>query len=376
MRSLSDPYLRRIQWLFGGLLLLVLAWTFLPLLEHWIIGFSTEPRVVTPRGELAGDEQATVEIFRQASPSVVYITTRQRLRNPWTRDIFSVPQGTGSGFIWDDLGHVVTNHHVIVEASEANVRLNDGRSYGAVLVGSSPDHDLAVLRIRVPFDRPPPVPIGSSGDLKVGQKVFAIGNPFGLDYTLTTGVVSALDRSLPESRSGVAVDHLIQTDAAINPGNSGGPLLDSAGRLIGINTAIYSPSGAYAGIGFAVPVDTVNRVVPELIANGRYVRPSLGITVDEDINRTILRKLDLQGILVLQVAAGSAAEKVGLRGTFIDANGDVVLGDVIQKIGGRSVTSVNELLARLDDFRIGDQTRLTIWRNGETLELSVVLQRD
>jgi S1-C subfamily serine protease len=373
---LSDPYLRRIQWLFGGLLLLVLAWTFLPLLEHWIIGFGTEPRVVTPRGELAGDEQTTVEIFRQASPSVVYITTRQRLRNPWTRDIFSVPQGTGSGFIWDDLGHVVTNHHVIAEASEANVRLNDGRSYGAVLVGSSPDHDLAVLRIRVPFDRPPPVPIGSSSDLKVGQKVFAIGNPFGLDYTLTTGVVSALDRSLPESRSGVAVDHLIQTDAAINPGNSGGPLLDSAGRLIGINTAIYSPSGAYAGIGFAVPVDTVNRVVPELIANGRYVRPSLGITVDEDINRTILRKLDLQGILVLQVAAGSAAEKVGLRGTFIDANGDVVLGDVIQKIGGRSVTTVNELLARLDDFRIGDQTRLTIWRNGETLELNVVLQRD
>jgi S1-C subfamily serine protease len=373
---LNDPYLRRIQWIFSGLLLLVIAWTFLPLLERWVIGFTTEPRQVTPRGELAADEQTTVEIFRQASPSVVYITTSQRVRNPWTRNILSVPKGTGSGFIWDDLGHVVTNHHVIAEVSEANVRLNDGRSYDAVLVGSSPDHDLAVLRIRVPFDRPPPVPVGSSGDLKVGQKVFAIGNPFGLDYTLTTGVVSALDRSLPESRSGVAVDHLIQTDAAINPGNSGGPLLDSAGRLIGINTAIYSPSGAYAGIGFSVPVDTVNRVVPELIASGRYVRPSLGITMDEDINRTILQKLDLQGILVLQVGTGSSAETVGLRGTFIDANGDVVLGDVIQKIGGRSVTTVNELLGRLDDFRIGDQTSLTIWRNGEVLELSLVLQRE
>jgi S1-C subfamily serine protease len=372
---LSDPTLRRIQLIFGGLLLLIVVWTFLPQFEQWLARLSSEPRLVTPRGDLAGDEQATVEIFDQASPSVVYITTLQRVRNPWTRDIFSVPQGTGSGFIWDDLGHLVTNHHVIAEAAEAKVRLNDGRSYQAVLVGSSPDHDLAVLRIRVPFDRPPPVPVGSSSDLKVGQKVFAIGNPFGLDYTLTTGVVSALDRSLPETHSGVAVDHLIQTDAAINPGNSGGPLLDSAGRLIGINTAIYSPSGAYAGIGFAVPVDTVNRVVPELIAKGRYIRPSLGISVDEDINRTILNKLDLEGVLVLQISVGSTAEAAGIRGSFIDPNGDLVLGDVIQAVGGRSVTTVNELLGRLDDFRIGDRTTLNIWRNGETLELNVVLQQ-
>jgi S1-C subfamily serine protease len=372
---LSDPALRRIQLIFGGLLLLVVVWTFLPQFEQWLARLSSEPRQVTPRGDLAADEQATVEIFGQASPSVVFITTLQRVRNPWTRDIFSVPKGTGSGFIWDDLGHLVTNHHVIADAAEAKVRLNDGRSYQAVLVGSSPDHDLAVLRIRVPFDRPPPVPVGSSSDLKVGQKVFAIGNPFGLDYTLTTGVVSALDRSLPESRSGVAIDHLIQTDAAINPGNSGGPLLDSAGRLIGINTAIYSPSGTYAGIGFAVPVDTVNRVAPELIAKGRYIRPSLGISVDEDINRTILNKLKLKGVLVLQISAGSTAEEAGLRGSFIDPNGDLALGDVIQAVGGRSVTSVNELLGRLDDFHVGDKTTLSIWRNGETLELSVVLQQ-
>ncbi len=372
---MTDPYLRRIQFLFVALLLLILAWTFLPLLEHWIVGLTSEPRGVTPRGDLAADEQTTVEVFQQASPSVVYITTVQRLLDPWTRDIFSLPQGTGSGFIWDDLGHVVTNHHVIAEAAEANVRLNDGRSYRAVLIGSSPDHDLAVLRIRVPFDRPPPVPIGTSGDLKVGQKVFAIGNPFGLDYTLTTGVVSALDRTLSERPGGVAVDHLIQTDAAINPGNSGGPLLDSAGRLIGINTAIYSPSGAYAGIGFAVPVDTVNRVVPELIANGRYVRPSLGISVDEDINRAVLHKLDMQGVLVLQVAPGSAAEAAGLRGTRMDARGEVIPGDIIRKVGGRVVTTVNELLGRLDDFRVGDQVTVTVWSDGGERELKVVLER-
>ncbi len=373
---MADSTLRRIQAIFIGLLLLVLAWTFLPLLEHWFIGLTTEPRAVTPRGDLAADEQTTVEIFQRASPAVVYITTVQRLLDPWTRDIFSVPQGNGSGFIWDDLGHVVTNHHVIAEASEANVRLNDGRSYRAVLIGSSPDHDLAVLRIRVSFDRPPPVPVGSSADLKVGQKVFAIGNPFGLDYTLTTGVVSALDRTLSEGRGGVAIDHLIQTDAAINPGNSGGPLLDSAGRLIGINTAIYSPSGAYAGIGFAVPVDTVNRVVPELIASGRYQRPSLGISIDQDINRVILHELGIEGVVVLRVAPGSAAEAAGLQGTRVDANGDVIAGDVIQKIGGRPVTTVNELLGRLDDFKVGDQTSLTLWRNGNQLQVSVVLQRD
>lgn len=370
---MNDPYIRRIQLLIAGLLLAALVWHFLPLLERWVVGMTAEPRVISPRGDLTLEEQTTVALFRQASPSVVYLTTVQRLIDPWTRDIFSLPQGTGSGFIWDDLGHVVTNHHVIADVSEANVRLNDGRSYRAVLIGSSPAHDLAVLRIRVPFDRPPPVPLGSSDDLKVGQKVFAIGNPFGLDYTLTTGVVSALDRTLSGESSGVAIDHLIQTDAAINPGNSGGPLLDSAGRLIGINTAIYSPSGAYAGIGFAVPVDTVNRVVPELIANGRYMRPSLGISVDEDINRLILSQLDVEGVLVLRVTEGSTAEAAGLRSTRMDSSGNVIPGDVILEVGGRAVTTVNELLGRLDDFRIGDKTTLSLWRKGEKIEVEIVL---
>jgi len=356
-----------------ALVLLLVVWQFLPWLERYVIGMTAEPRAITARGELAQDERATIELFENASPSVVFISTRQKVRDLWTRNIFSVPSGTGSGFFWDDYGHVVTNHHVVKGASEATVRLNDGRSYRAVLVGASPAHDLAVLRINVAFDRPPPVPIGSSGDLRVGQKVFAIGNPFGLDYTLTSGLVSALNRSLP-TEDGAAIEHLIQTDAAINPGNSGGPLLDSAGRLIGINTAIYSPSGAYAGIGFAVPVDTVNRVVPELIAQGKFTRPSLGIGVDADINRMVMRELGIEGVLVLNVREGSGAEAAGLRGTSISAEGDVIPGDVIQAVDGKPITSISSLLSTFDGYRVGDQVSLLVWRAGREVKVDVVLQ--
>lgn len=375
MRTEPDPILRYLRWVTWTLVLVLVLWQFLPWIERGLIGLTAEPRPIAARGELAADEQATIEIFELASPTVVFISTRQRVLNPWTRNVLSVPQGTGSGFVWDDLGHVVTNNHVIKDASEANVRLNDGRSYRAVLVGVSPAHDLAVLRINVPFDRPPPVPVGTSGDLRVGQKVFAIGNPFGLDYTLTGGLVSALDRSLSED-NGVTIEHLIQTDAAINPGNSGGPLLDSAGRLIGINTAIYSPSGAYAGIGFAVPVDTVNRVVPQLIAQGKYVRPSLGISVDEDVNRVVGEQFGVEGVLVLRVQPGSAAEVAGLRPSRMDARGDFVPGDMILAIDGQPVESVSRLLAKLDDYRIGDRVKLSVWRAGERIELAVDLQAE
>jgi S1-C subfamily serine protease len=336
------------------------------------ISINAEPRSVTARGELAADEKNTIEIFEQASPAVVYISTSQRVMNPWTRNVFNVPRGTGSGFVWDELGHVITNNHVIAKASEAQIRLNDGRTYMASLVGSSPGHDLAVLRIRVPINSPPAVPIGTSADLKVGQKVFAIGNPFGLDYTLTSGVISALDRSLPGNGNST-IDHLIQTDAAINPGNSGGPLLDSAGRLVGINTAIFSPSGAYAGIGFAVPVDTVNKVVPELIAKGRYERPQLGIEIHEETNRAIMQQLGIEGVLILRVAKGSIAEVAGLKGTQVQEGGGVSPGDVIIKLGGSSVTSVQELLSRLDDFSMGDKTTITIWREGNTQTIDIQL---
>jgi len=373
MTPTPDPALRRLRWVTWSLVLLLVLWYALPWIERYLIGLTAEPRPITARGELAADEQATIELFERASPSVVFITTRQRVRDLWTRNVFSVPRGTGSGFVWDRLGHVVTNNHVIEDASEAIVRLNDGRSYNAVLVGASPAHDLAVLRISVPFDLPPAVPVGTSADLKVGQKVFAIGNPFGLDYTLTSGLVSALDRSLEED-SGVVIEHLIQTDAAINPGNSGGPLLDSAGRLIGINTAIYSPSGAYAGIGFAVPVDTINRVVPQLIAEGRYVRPSLGIGVDEDINRLVTERLGVSGVLVLRVTPGSAAEAAGLRPTRVDGDGNVIPGDIILAVEGHPLDGVSGLLALLDTHRIGDRVTLRIWRDGSELQISTVLQ--
>ena len=365
--------MQRLRWILIALVLIIVVWNLLPWVERVLLRMTAEPRSITARGELAPYELNSIEVFDQSSPSVVFITTSQRVMDFWTRNIFNVERGTGSGVLWDEHGHVVTNNHVIDQASEASVRLIDGRSYKAVLIGSSAAHDLAVLRINVPFNLPPAIPIGTSLDLKVGQKVLAIGNPFGLDHTLTTGVVSALDRSIG-TETGSTIDHLIQTDAAINPGNSGGPLLDSAGRLIGINTAIYSPSGAYAGIGFAVPVDTVNRVVPQLIAKGKYIRPSLGIAVDQDINQRMMQQLDLQGVLVLRVEPDTAAERAGLRATSLDQNGDVILGDVILSIENNGIDNVNDLLSLLDQYNIGQRVTLQIWRLGEKLDVEVVLQ--
>jgi S1-C subfamily serine protease len=284
-----------------------------------------------------------------------------------------VPRGTGSGFIWDEAGHVVTNLHVIAGAASANVRLSDGRDYPASLVGASSAHDIAVLKITIPNNPPSPIPVGSSHDLQVGQKVFAIGNPFGLDWTLTTGIVSALDRSLTGDDGGV-IQHLVQTDAAINPGNSGGPLLDSAGRLIGINTAIYSPSGGSAGVGFAVPVDTVNRVVPQLIATGHYAPPSLGVETDDLLSRIIARQLGVVGVAVVRVPAGSAGARAGLRGVRNGGRGTVIPGDVIVAVNGKNVDSVARMLAYLDDYKPGAAVRLSVWREGKTVEVTVTLQ--
>jgi S1-C subfamily serine protease len=329
--------------------------------------------LVTPRGELAEDERTTIELFESSKNSVVYISTLRRVMDPWTRNVFSIPRGTGSGFIWDEAGHVVTNFHVVEGASGATVKLADGREHRASLVGVSKAHDLAVLKIGVGSDAPPPLPIGSSQDLRVGQKVLAIGNPFGLDWSLTTGIVSALDRALTDE-SGVTIEQLIQTDAAINPGNSGGPLLDSAGRLIGINTAIYSPSGAFSGVGFAVPVDTVNRVVPQLIARGQYVRPALGITVDERLNQMVSRQLRITGVLVLKVHPGSAAEAAGLRGATFLPDGRLRPGDIITAVEGKAVDSVGKLLAVLDNYPIGGTVRLTVRRGETETQVAVKLQ--
>jgi S1-C subfamily serine protease len=295
------------------------------------------------------------------------------VRDVWSRNVLAVPRGTGSGFIWDDEGDIVTNFHVIKDSARAEVRLADGRDYQATLVGASPEHDIAVLRIGVGFKHPRPVPIGTSADLKVGQKVFAIGNPFGLDWTLTSGIVSALDRSLPSEGGASMVEHLIQTDAPINPGNSGGPLLDSAGRLIGINTAIFSPSGASAGIGFAVPVDIVMRVVPQLIKNGRYTPPSLGIEVDEGLNRRLSSVFGLQGVFVLKVKPGSGAAMAGLREAKITDEGDIVPGDVIVAVEGKPVDSVSGMIARIDDFKEGDVVTVEIVRGSHRIKAAVTL---
>ena len=371
---MNDRFVTRLIWIGVIAAALLALWRWLPGGESPDPAVrDAAPRPVVARGDLAADEKAMFELFERSRDSVVYISTRQQVRDFWTRNVFSVPRGTGSGFIWDEHGHVVTNFHVVEGASEAIVRLADGRDYRSALVGASPAHDIAVLRIGVGFNRPPPVPIGTSGDLKVGQKVFAIGNPFGLDWTMTTGIVSALDRSLPTER-GAIIEHLIQTDAAINPGNSGGPLLDSAGRLIGINTAIFSPSGASAGIGFAVPVDTVNRVVPQLIRTGRYVRPALGIEVDEALNSRLTALLRTSGVVILRVAPDSAAEKAGLAGATVAPDGSIVPGDIIVAVEGKQVDSVARLLARLDDFKVGDTVTVTVVREGKKRDVRVTLQ--
>ncbi len=330
------------------------------------------PRPVTPRGELGAEEKATIDLFERAKGSVVYISTHENVMDLWTRNVFSVPKGTGSGFVWDEDGHVITNLHVVQNANEARVKLADGRSYKATLVGASPSHDIAVLRIAIDGKKPAPLPIGESAKLKPGQRVYAIGNPFGLDWTLTTGIISAMDRSLPAD-NGRQIDHLIQTDAAINPGNSGGPLLDSAGRLIGINTAIYSPSGASAGIGFAVPVDTVNRVVPQLIKSGAYVRPTLGVGVDEAVNRRLNDLTGKKGVFVLKISKGSGAEKAGLRPALLNRDGSVTPGDIIVAIEGTPIDTVAKLFSRLDDFAVGSKVRVTVLRGDARSELTVTL---
>ena len=332
---------------------------------------ASEPRTVTPRGNLASDEQSTIEIFRKASPTVVHITTLTRRRDRLSLNVTEVPEGTGTGFLYDDAGHVVTNYHVIRSAQAAKVSLADNSSWTAKLVGYEPNKDLAVLKIDAPADRLRKIDIGSSSDLQVGQKVFAIGCPFGLDQTLTTGVISGLGREI-ESVGGLPIEGVIQTDAAINPGNSGGPLLDSSGRLIGVNTMIVSPSGVYSGVGFAVPVDIVNLVVPELIKHGRVERAVLGVSLFED---SITRRLGIeQGALVRDVFKNSGAEKVGILPTFEDDDGNIHLGDVLVEVGGRTIRSTLDLLKALDGQKPGESIRVTLQRSGQPIVVNVQLQ--
>lgn len=329
------------------------------------------PRLVAQEPvAFSADERATIAVFEKAARSVVFIASSAIRRRPWSLNLFEVPQGAGTGFVWSREGHIVTNFHVVYRADAITVTMADGSDYEARVVGIDPDHDLAVLQILASRDQLVPIEVGSSQNLRVGQKVLAIGNPFGLDHTLTTGVVSALGRTI-KSLTDRTIEGVIQTDAAINPGNSGGPLLDSAGRLIGINTQIVSPSGVFAGIGFAVPVDTINRIVPELIKHGRVIRPGLGVSLIQD---SVARRWAIKGVVIGQVAEGSAAMRAGLQGVRINAAGRIELGDVITRVDGEPVEVVDDLMVILDRHRVGDHVSVEYARDGRRREVTVTLQ--
>jgi S1-C subfamily serine protease len=321
-------------------------------------------------GALSPEETRTIRIFREAAPSVVHVTSISVRRDVFTFNLFEIPQGTGTGFIWDVDGRVVTNFHVIRGGEAVHVTLADQTSWRAELVGVAPHKDLAVLRIGAPKKSLKPIPLGASHDLAVGQQVYAIGNPFGLDQTLTTGVISGLEREI-QSVTGRPIQGVIQTDAAINPGNSGGPLLDSAGRLIGVNTAIYSPTGAYAGVGFAVPVGTVRRIVPQLIRHGRVIQPGLGVRIADD---AWAARFDIKGVVIIDLVRGGAADRAGLRATRRSRSRGILLGDVITALEDHPIRNTDDLFLALDEYKVGDAVTLTIQRKRGPQKVQVTLQ--
>jgi len=343
-----------------SLLLIILATA---LMFTWIRTQSPPPPAmpITPAGNLAEDERSTIDLFRQSSQSVAYITTSAVEEDSVRFRAMEIPRGTGSAFVWDAAGHIVTNFHVVEQGNTWKVTLSDQSSWDAEVVGAAPDRDLAVLKIDAEPNRLKALLRGSSTDLEVGQKVFAIGNPFGLDQTLTTGVISGLGREI-RSRTGRLIEGVIQTDAAINPGNSGGPLLNSRGELIGVNTAIFSPSGAYAGIGFAIPVDVVKRIVPQLIKDGKVTRPGLGVRIAAT---SITDRLGLKGALVVSTLPGGPAARAGLRPTRYNEEG-VSLGDVIIAVDGKAVENSDDLFRIIETYNVGDEVTLIVRRHALT----------
>ncbi|MCL4112315.1 UNVERIFIED_CONTAM: hypothetical protein GTU68_015045 [Idotea baltica] len=315
------------------------------------------------------EETATISLFEHAAPSVAFINTATYRHDYWTRDITEIPRGSGSGFVWDKEGHIVTNFHVIQDADKATVTLSDQSTWDADLVGYAPEKDLAILKIDVPRSKLVPIPVGTSEDLMVGQSVYAIGNPFGLDQTLTTGIISALGREI-KSRTGTPIRDVIQTDAAINPGNSGGPLLDSQGKLIGVNTAIYSPSGAYAGIGFSIPVDQVNWVVPDLIKYGRVQRLTLGVDL---FSQSAVSRAGIEGAVVSNVKEGSSAAAAGVRGIRRSNRGEIILGDIIVGVNDEKIKTNADLQLALEQYEAGDEVELILMRDGSKVSLPIAL---
>ena len=323
-----------------------------------------------PDDKLGADEKATIDVFDEFKNATVHVTSLRVARNQITLDVNEIPQGTGSGFIWDTSGYIVTNFHVIQMGDRASVTLNDGTTYPATIVGGTPDKDLAVLHIDCDPKKLKAVALAESSKLRVGQKVLAIGNPFGLDQTLTTGVISGLGREI-KSVSGRPIYDVIQTDASINPGNSGGPLLDSSGRLIGINTAIYSPSGANAGIGFAVPSDTINAIIPQLMKYGKLQRPGLGINILSD---QIAAQKKLDGVVIIGVAPDGAADHAGVKGAQQTQDG-MVMGDMIVGLDNVEVHHSSDLYKTLDAHKVGDTVDLALADNeGHKRTVKVTLQ--
>jgi len=373
-RTRPDPVLALMRPVF------LVALLFLALLAGWFLfgrhPSSTHdpdavPRAITPRGDLAADEKASMDLFDRVSPSVVHITSLAVRRDRFSFNVLEIPRGTGSGFIWSADGYVVTNFHVIQNAEEARVRLADQSDWRARLVGYSANNDLAVLKIDAPSEQVKPIMIGTSKNLRVGQKVFAIGNPFGLDQSMSTGIISGVNREI-QSVGGRLIHGVIQTDAAINPGNSGGPLLDSAGRLIGVNTAIATKSGTFSGVGFAVPVDNVNRIVPDLIRDGKVTRVGFGIYAmdDSQARRAGIRR----GVAVASVTPGSAAERAGMLGNRTNEFGETVTGDVIIDIAGTPIENTDDLYAVLERFGVGDEVDVIVVRGRRKVKLRVKLQ--
>ncbi len=371
---------KKIVWSVRLALLVLLGLLFISLLN--MLGISNPfynpfsrpaalPKPITPvEGNFGADEKNTIEIFKRISPSVVFIQSSEADINPFTMDVYRIRQGTGSGFVWDHNGHIVTNYHVIKNARSIKVRFQDEMApWNAAVVGVDPENDIAVLRCGAPPDKLQPVIIGDSTNLQVGQKVLAIGNPFGLDSTLTVGIISALGRQI-RTDEGWTIDGLIQSDAAINPGNSGGPLLDSFGRVIGVNTAILSPSGANSGIGFAVPIDRVNEIVPHLITSGKVPRPFLGVSI---LPPHVERMFDVEGMVIRGIVENSPAEKAGLNGLQQSRDGDFILGDVILKVNEDSVSGGEELIRVLRKYNPGDTVTLTLLRDNNEIQKKVRL---
>jgi S1-C subfamily serine protease len=354
---------RSFRYVLAFMLFVLAAMAIRPYIEYQLYA-ATTPRLVDARGSLADFEKSTIELFERVSPSVVHVVGRDATSE---LSLSAADEGgirTGTGFVWDLAGNVVTNDHVVEGTKVLAVRLASGEAIRATIVGLAPHYDLAVIRVATVRELPRPLAVGSSANLRVGQAAFAIGNPFGLDQSLTSGIISSLKRRLPTS-GGREIGNVIQTDAAINPGNSGGPLLDSAGRLIGVNTAIFSPSGSNAGIGFAIPVDVVNRIVPELIRNGRVPAPGIGIVAGSE---TIATRLGVDGVIVLRTVPGSPAARVGLQGVNASTG---ELGHVIVAANGRPIRRLADLAEQVEQVGVGKTIELTLRHGGSQTSKTV-----